>query len=451
MEDTICAVATAYGVGSISIIRVSGNEAIKIVSRLFYGKNLLEVKSHTINYGFIKEKEKNVDEVLVTVMKAPKTFTKEDIVEINCHGGIASVNKIMELLLNEGCRLAEPGEFTKRAFLNNRIDLIEAEAVNDMINAETQKARDLAMNNINKSLSNEIEIMRKKLLEILANIEVNIDYPEYEDAIEITTDLLKSNLLILKKEMIKLLNSAEDGKFIKRGIDVAIVGRPNVGKSSILNHLIDEKKAIVTNIEGTTRDIVEGKFILKGILFNLIDTAGIRKSSDLIEQIGIDKTYKNIDKSDLVILVLNNNEQLTDDDQILLTKIKDKNNIIFINKDDLEENINKEILKDYEICYGNTVNSDGLNNLKKLLVKKYNLNEITNKNQTYLTNARQITLVKKALDNIHHAIDGLDNAIPVDLVAIDIKNSYDYLGELIGKTYKDDLLNELFSKFCLGK
>ena len=451
MEDTICAVATAIGTGSISIIRISGNAAIDITSRIFDGKNLKKVLSHTINYGYIKDKKELIDEVLVTVMKAPKTFTKEDVVEINCHGGIAAVNKILELLLTNGCRLAEPGEFTKRAFLNGRIDLVEAEAVNDIINAETQKARNLAINQIQKSLSLKINDLRSIILELLANIEVNIDYPEYEDAEEITKENLKPKLVIIKDSLKELLSGAENGKMIKEGITTAIIGRPNVGKSSILNHLLEENKAIVTNIEGTTRDIVEGKFLLNGILFNLIDTAGIRHSSDIIEQIGIDKSYQNIEKAQLVILVLNNNESLTKDDLKLLAEIKHKNNIVFVNKNDLESKIDKTILKKFNYCSGNTMTENGLNELKEKIVELFNLDKLSSNNLTYLSNARQISLVKKSLDKTNYLLVEIDKDIPIDMLAIDLKIIYDLLGEIIGSTYKEELLDELFSKFCLGK
>ena len=307
MEDTICAISTALGVGAISIVRVSGDNSIELVNKLFKGKDLTSVDSHTINYGFIIDNEEVIDEVLVSIMKAPRTYTKEDLVEINCHGGIATTNKILELLLINGCRLAEPGEFTKRAFLNGRIDLIEAESIGDLINSETEKSRNLSLNGVTGNITSMINDIRKKIVEINANIEVNIDYPEYEDAIVLTNELIKPKVIEIKKDLNKLLEESKNGKIIKNGIDVAIVGKPNVGKSSLLNALLNEEKAIVTNIAGTTRDIVEGRFLLDGIMLNLIDTAGIRETNDVVEKIGVNKSLEMTNSAELIILVLNNN------------------------------------------------------------------------------------------------------------------------------------------------
>ena len=307
MNDTIVAISTPISVGAISIIRVSGDDSINIVNKVFKGKDLNTVNSHTINYGHIIDKDKIIDEVLVSIMKAPKTFTKEDIVEINCHGGIATTNKILEILLNNGCRLAEPGEFTKRAFLNGRIDLVEAESVMDLINSKTELTRKMAINGVEGKISNLIKELRQSIIEILANIEVNIDYPEYEDAIIITNNILEEKLTYIKSEINKILEKSENTKIYKDGIKIGIFGKPNVGKSSILNALLEEDKAIVTDIEGTTRDVVEGTFILNGISINIIDTAGIRKTDDIVEKIGVEKSKKIIDEVDLIIVVLNNN------------------------------------------------------------------------------------------------------------------------------------------------
>ena len=451
MEDTICAISTSLGVGAISIVRLSGPEAIAITNKIYKGKDLTKVESHTINYGHIYENDKIIDEVLVSVMRAPKTFTTEDVVEINCHGGIASTNKILELLLTNGCRLAEPGEFTKRAFLNGRIDLIEAEAVSDIINAQTENSRSLAINQLTGELSRIIQNLRQEILSLMANIEVNIDFPEYEDAEEITHNVLKPKLKDIKAKLLEILNESNNSKIIKEGIDVAIIGRPNVGKSSILNSLLEENKAIVTNIAGTTRDIVEGSIILAGIKINFIDTAGIRKTEDLVEKIGVDKSLAAIDKADLVILVLNNNEKLLPEDQELLTKIKKKKHIIFVNKCDLSSTLTlSEDIKN-EIIRGNTIEPNGLNDLKKAIVEMFNLESFSQKDLTYLSNARQISLVKRAIKIIDEVKEQLNNEVPIDFLTVDIKNCWDLLGEIIGATYKDELIDELFSKFCLGK
>ena len=451
MEDTICAISTSLGVGAISIVRLSGPEAIAITNKIYKGKDLTKVESHTINYGHIYENDKIIDEVLVSVMRAPKTFTTEDVVEINCHGGIASTNKILELLLTNGCRLAEPGEFTKRAFLNGRIDLIEAEAVSDIINAQTENSRSLAINQLTGELSRIIQNLRQEILSLMANIEVNIDFPEYEDAEEITHNVLKPKLKDIKAKLLEILNESNNSKIIKEGIDVAIIGRPNVGKSSILNSLLEENKAIVTNIAGTTRDIVEGSIILAGIKINFIDTAGIRKTEDLVEKIGVDKSLATIDKADLVILVLNNNEKLLPEDQELLTKIKKKKHIIFVNKCDLSSTLTlSEDIKN-EIIRGNTIEPNGLNDLKKAIVEMFNLESFSQKDLTYLSNARQISLVKRAIKIIDEVKEQLNNEVPIDFLTVDIKNCWDLLGEIIGATYKDELIDELFSKFCLGK
>ncbi len=451
MEDTICAISTSLGVGAISIVRLSGPEAIAITNKIYKGKDLTKVESHTINYGHIYENDKIIDEVLVSVMRAPKTFTTEDVVEINCHGGMASTNKILELLLTNGCRLAEPGEFTKRAFLNGRIDLIEAEAVSDIINAQTENSRSLAINQLTGELSRIIQNLRQEILSLMANIEVNIDFPEYEDAEEITHNVLKPKLKDIKAKLLEILNESNNSKIIKEGIDVAIIGRPNVGKSSILNSLLEENKAIVTNIAGTTRDIVEGSIILAGIKINFIDTAGIRKTEDLVEKIGVDKSLATIDKADLVILVLNNNEKLLPEDQELLTKIKKKKHIIFVNKCDLSSTLTlSEDIKN-EIIRGNTIEPNGLNDLKKAIVEMFNLESFSQKDLTYLSNARQISLVKRAIKIIDEVEEQLNNEVPIDFLTVDIKNCWDLLGEIIGATYKDELIDELFSKFCLGK
>lgn len=448
MNDTICAISTALGVGAISIIRVSGEEAINKVANLFDGKNLNEVKSHTIHYGHIINNGEVIDEVLVTVLKAPKTYTKEDIVEINSHGGISTTKKILEILIANGIRLAEPGEFTKRAFLNGRLDLTEAQAVNSLIKSRTDLERKLALNTLSGKVSKKINKVREIIIELLANIEVNIDFPEYEDALEITLENLPPKLNEIKKELENLLEEGKIGKIIENGIKVAIVGRPNVGKSSILNALLKENKAIVTDIAGTTRDIVEGEVELKGIALKFIDTAGIRKTKDIVEKIGVDKSLEMIDESDLVIHVLNNNEVLTEEDKEIMEKIKDKTHITFINKSDLPTKL--KITKE-DIVKGNTIALNGLDELKDKIGELFDLERINNSNLEVVSSAREIGLLNEALNSIDQALNNVSSKLPVDMIAIDIKKAWDLLGEITGESYQDELLDILFSKFCLGK
>ena len=451
MFDTICAISTALGVGAISIVRVSGPNAIEIVNKIFKGKDLHKVDSHTINYGYIMDNNEVIDEVLVSVMLAPKTYTTEDIIEINCHGGISTTNKVLELLLTNGARLAEPGEFTKRAFLNGRIDLIEAESVGDLINSETEKSMRLSLNGVTGNITNLVNSIRKELVSISANIEVNIDYPEYEDAIVLTNELIKPKIIKIKKELENLLKESQNSKLIKNGIDVAIVGKPNVGKSSLLNTLLEEEKAIVTNIAGTTRDIVEGKIILDGIILNLIDTAGLRETNDIVEQIGVNKSKEIINSSDLIILVLNYNEEITQEELDLINELKNKKLIVYINKNDLEKKLDESKIKTNNIVYGNTKEYKNLNDLKNKIRELFNLGELESSNLNYLSNSRQISLVKKSIDVLDNTLNSIENNIEIDLLAIDIKECFDLLGEIIGSTYKDELLDEIFSNFCLGK
>ena len=399
MNDTICSIATTLGVGAISIIRVSGNEALKIVSKIF-SKNLVDVSTHTIHYGYIKNKEEIIDEVLVSVMLKPKTYTMEDVVEINCHGGIETTNKVLELLLLNGCRLAEPGEFTKRAFLNGRIDLMQAEAVSDLINSKTDKARKIAINGLRGNGSNLIKKLREDLINIISNIEVNIDYPEYEDIYEVTIKDIKEKVLTLKNSLTKIINEYEDAKIIQDGILTAIVGRPNVGKSSLLNRLLNEEKAIVTNIEGTTRDIVEGEILIDGIKINIIDTAGIRKTDDVVESIGVKKSLDIINKATLTLLLLDNSKELTKDDLELLEMTKDRTSIVVINKDDLESKLDLTKLKNRNIIYINTLSNDGIESLKNEIKKLFNLEKLDTSDYNYITNVRQIAKIKECLVNI---------------------------------------------------
>ena len=448
MNDTIAAISTALGVGAISIIRVSGDKSIEIVNKIF-DKDLEKVKSHTIVYGHIVDNENIIDEVLVSVMKSPKTFTTEDVIEINCHGGIATTNKVLELLLKNGARMAEAGEFTKRAFLNGRIDLLEAEGVMDLIDSKTEASRKLAMSALSGNVSKMISDLRNQMIEIITNIEVNIDYPEYEDILVVTTDMINSSITSLEEKLIKILKEAENGKIIKNGINTLIIGRPNVGKSSLLNKLLNEEKAIVTDIEGTTRDIVEGNISLDGIELNIIDTAGIRKTDNIVEQIGVNRSLSLIDKAYLIILVLNNNEKLTEEDYKLLDSTKDKKRIIFINKNDLSKNINLDSADN--VVYGSTMQIFGINALKDKIKELFNMEEIEKGDFNYLSNARHIATIHECISVVESIKEGLKNGLPIDMLEIDIKKIWELLGNLIGESYDEELLDNLFSRFCLGK
>ncbi len=451
MSDTIVAIATKLGVGAISIIRVSGTDSISLVNRIFRGKDLTEVESHTINYGFINNGKEDIDEVLVTVMKAPKTFTREDIVEINCHGGIATTLSILDLLIEQGGRQAEAGEFTKRAFLNGRIDLTQAESVMDLIDSRTEKSRKLALSSLEGSLKKYIQSFRNKLKHVLANIEVNIDYPEYYDIEEVTKKELKKVITDLEKDLQNLVKKSEERQIIKNGIKTIIIGRPNVGKSSILNRFLKEDKAIVTNIEGTTRDIVEGSIIFDGIELSLIDTAGIRDTDNLAEKIGVEKSLSLIDNANLIIVVLNSSEELTENDKFILDKVKDKNPIIVLNKNDLSSKIDKSKLDFKHIVSTNTNTLDGIEPLKEEIKSMFKLSEIKEDDYTYLANERQLSLAKQALKSLVDAKVSLDADEPVDIIEIDLKEVFDILGSITGESYSDELLDELFSNFCVGK
>lgn len=448
MNDTIAAISTTTGIGAISIIRLSGPEAIEIATKIFT-KDLTKVATHTIHYGYIKNNNEKIDEVLITVMKSPKTFTKEDIVEINCHGGIAITNKVLEMLLNNGARLATPGEFTKRAFLNGRIDLLEAEATMDLISSKTEKARKISINTLTGETSNLIKELRNEIIQIISNIEVNIDYPEYEDIEVLTNEKILPDIQKFQEKLEKIIKKSEDSKVIKEGIKVGIIGKPNVGKSSLLNALLEEEKAIVTNVPGTTRDIVEGTIILGNVILNIIDTAGIRQSEDIVEKLGIQKSLNIINEADLVIYILNNNEEITLEEKKILEKLKDKKKIIVINKIDLTNKLDKSILENYiEISAKENI---GIEKIKEEIKRLFNLGELETEDLTYMSNTRSIHLLNKSLTNIKEAINEINIESPIDIVEFHLKEAWDNLGEIIGETYTDELLDELFSRFCLGK
>ena len=449
MNDTIVAVSTALGVGAISIVRLSGEDAISIVNKMFKEKDLTKVKSHTISYGHIYDNDEIIDEVLVSVMKSPKTFTTQDVVEINCHGGIIATNKTLELCLKNGARLAEPGEFTKRAFLNGRIDLVESEAVMDIIESKSEEAHQLGISGLKGNISALIENFRTNLKNLLSSIEVNIDYPEYYDIEVVTIEKLKQELAKMQQDLKELIDLSVSSSHIKNGIKTVIVGKPNVGKSSILNRLLEEEKAIVTDIAGTTRDIVEGEIYLDGLLLNMIDTAGIRNTTDLVEKLGVTKSFQMINEADLVIVVLNSSEPLTKEDEEILEKTKSKPRIIVLNKSDLPK---KLVLKNLDnVIETTTLNTKGIEPLKAKIKELFNLEKIKSKDYTYLSNTRQITLAKKAYQNLLDAQKSLLENNPIDMIEIDLKECFDNLGEIIGITYSDEVIDNLFANFCVGK
>ena len=449
MNDTIAGISTALGVGAISIIRVSGKDAIPLVNEIFKGKDLTKVNTHTIHYGHIVNKEEIIDEVLISIMKSPKTYTKEDIVEINCHGGISTTNKVLELLIQKGIRLAEPGEFTKRAFLNGRIDLIEADGIMNLIEAKTETSRKLSINQLSGNVSNKIISLRDKLIQVISNIEVNIDYPEYDDIEVINNEKILPILKEVNKSLEDTITQSENGKIITEGIKVCLIGRPNVGKSSLLNTLLEENKAIVTNIAGTTRDIVEGTIQIDNIPIHLIDTAGIRETSDIVEQIGVNKSKEVIENSNLIILILNSNEQLTEEDKYLLELITNKNSIIVLNKIDLPTNI--EEINHENIVKISAEYNIGIDDLKNKIKYLFNIDKIETTDMNYITSARSIGLLKKAQDILKEVINKTRQGIEPYLLEIDIKEAWNILGEIIGATYKEEMLDEMFKRFCLGK
>ena len=447
MNDTIVAISTAMGEGAISIIRVSGSDAIDIINSIYKGKDLTKVDSHTINYGHIIYNDEIIDEVLISVMRAPRTYTTEDIIEINTHGSIAVVNKIMEILLLKGCRLAEPGEFTKRAFLNGRIDLTKSEGVMDLINSETELTRKMAINQISGNVSKLITDLRDDIVALISNIEVNIDYPEYEDIEVVTINRIKDEVSVMKNKLLNILKLSEDGKILKDGIKTVILGKPNVGKSSLLNALLEEEKAIVTDVKGTTRDIVEGSIIVGGVKLNLIDTAGVREFTDIVEKIGIEKSISLIDEAELVLLVLDASEELSEEDKFLLDKTKDKKRIVIMNKTDLNSNNSY----DEETIMISAKNNVGIDDIKEKIKKLFNVGAFLNKNLTFFTNARQIALLKSAIESLEEVENGVLEQREIDMIEIDLKLVWERLGDIIGANYTEELVDNLFSRFCLGK
>lgn len=451
-DDTIIGISTALSKGAISIIRLSGDDAIKIVNKVFKGIVLSKVEPNTINYGHIVDFDscQIIDEVLVSIFKAPKSYTKEDVVEINCHGGLFVTNKIYEQLVLLGARPSEPGEFTKRAFLSGRIDLTKAEAVMDVINAENNAALKIANSALNGKISTFVDQKRQELLDIIATISVNIDYPEYDDVEQLTNEDILPKLKTIKLELEDVLNNAKSAKLLKNGINTVIVGKPNVGKSSLLNTLIGENKAIVTNIPGTTRDIVEASINLGQVTLNLIDTAGIRITEDVVEKIGVEKSKEQINKADIILCVLDGSEPINEQDKEILNEIKNKCHLTIINKIDLEQKINLGEVDD-NVLFISTKNNNTIKELENKILETLNLNNLFNKDITYISNARQLEKINFAIKALDEALTTIENEATIDFVDIDIRKAWLYLGEIVGQTSTDNLLDELFSKFCLGK
>lgn len=453
--DTIAAISTPIGEGGISIVRMSGEDAIKIANKVFYGKDLTKVASHTIHYGHIVDPKtsKVIDEAMVTVLKAPKTFTREDVVEINCHGGIVVTNHILQLLLANGARMADPGEFTKRAFVNGRIDLTQAEGVMDVIRAKTDKARQVAVGQLAGSLMTKIRSMRQKILDTLANVEVNIDYPEY-DADQVTAKQMSDTAKDVIEKIDQLLKTSQEGTILRNGLATAIVGQPNVGKSSLLNYLTKSDKAIVTDVAGTTRDTLEEYVSVKGVPLKLIDTAGIHETDDKVEKIGVQRSEKALDQADLVLLLIDASHPLNDEDRVLLDKTAHKKRIIILNKMDLGQKLTlsrmQELTKS-EVIATSILKQDNLDGLENL-IKKLFFSGIENSNdQILVTNQRQSGLLAKAKRQLEEVIQAVEDGVPVDIAQIDFNGAWDTLGEITGDSAPDELVNALFSQFCLGK
>lgn len=456
--DTITSISTPMGEGAIGIVRLSGPQAVEIADKLYKGKHLLnDVPSHTINYGHIIDPESKevVEEIMVSVLRAPKTFTREDIIEINCHGGILTINRVLELTMTYGARMAEPGEFTKRAFLNGRIDLSQAEAVMDFIRSKTDRASKVAMNQIEGRLSDLIKKQRQSILEILAQVEVNIDYPEYDDVEDATTEFLLEQSKEIKQEINRLLDTGAQGKIMREGLSTVIVGKPNVGKSSMLNNLIQDNKAIVTEVAGTTRDVLEEYVNVRGVPLRLVDTAGIRETEDIVEKIGVERSRKALSQADLILFVLNNNEALTQEDYTLYEVVKNEDVIVIVNKMDLEQNIDinevKDMIGDTPLIQTSMLKQEGIDELEIQIRDLFFGGEVQNQDMTYVSNSRHISLLKQARQTIQDAIDAAESGVPMDMVQIDLTRTWEILGEIIGETASDELIDQLFSQFCLGK
>lgn len=457
--STIAAISTAPAIGGIGIVRMSGEKCFDILEKIFVQKNpqkIENIKGYTIKYGKIIDTSNNkvIDEVLVSYFKCPKSYTAENMCEINSHGGIIVLRKILEMCLINGAKLAEPGEFTKRAFLNGRIDLTQAEAIIDIINAKSSREAQESANQIEGFLSKKIHEIRKKIIDLMVDIEANIDYPEY-DIEEVSNNSAREKLEEVENELVKLSKSFESGKILKEGIKIAIIGSPNAGKSSLLNAILKEERAIVTDIAGTTRDIIEEQVIIGGIPFKIIDTAGIRDAENKIEQIGIEKSKKAAKNSDVIIAVFDNSKELNSEDKEILELLKEKKSVIVLNKMDLiscDLKNKKEIKETNRPIVEMAVKEEkGLDNLYKELIDMFNLNQINLDNELIITNIRHQNLINKAIESTRMALNDLKMSMPIDIISINIKQILEHLGEITGDNVSEDIIKNIFSKFCLGK
>ena len=457
IDDTIAAIATAPGEGGIGIIRISGDRALSVAESIFKsvtGKLIEEYNTRTLIYGTVVDGEKIIDEALVAYMKGPKSYTGEDVIEINCHGGFISVKKILELILSKDVRLADAGEFTKRAFLNGRIDLSQAEAIIDVIKAKTDKAHEVAQSQLEGSLSKKIRELRFKVTEVLAHLEVSIDFAE-EDVEEITYKTLRENAEELKNEIKKLYDTAESGKILRDGLKTVIIGKPNVGKSSLLNSILGENRAIVTDIAGTTRDVIEEFVNIKGIPLKIVDTAGIRETEDIVERIGVEKSKESYSTADLVIMVLDSSRPLSQEDREILETLEDKKTIVLLNKTDLPQQIELDELSKYVDCSSiikiSALQHEGIEELQDKIEAMVYKGSVKNSSSLMITNSRHKDALLKAYESINDAIVAIDQNMPYDFIEVDFKNIWDYLGYINGDTVKEDLLDTIFANFCIGK
>lgn len=454
--DTIAAIATAMTSSGIGIIRISGDEAVSITDKIFRrkgGKTLAEMETHTIHYGYICDGEEVIDEVMVLLMKTPKSYTREDTVEIDCHGGVYVMKRILETVIKYGARPAEPGEFTKRAFLNGRIDLSQAESVIDVINAKNDFALKSSMKQLSGSVSAAVKEIRGEVLHEIAFIESALDDPEHI-SLDGYPEKLKSIVEAVQKKVEKLLSTSDNGRILKEGISTVIVGKPNAGKSSLLNTLVGEERAIVTDIAGTTRDVLEEQINLNGIILNIIDTAGIRETEDVVEKIGVDKAKKYLSDADLVIYVVDSSTNLDENDFEIMELLKDRQAIILLNKSDLTalttaENIRAHV--DKKIISISAKEQTGIDELAETVSEMFFSGEVTFNDEVYITNIRHKTALQEALSSLHLVVQSIENGMPEDFFSIDLMNAYEQLGSIIGEAVEDDLVNEIFSKFCMGK